>query len=129
DHLPARHGIPTFVFWMGMGAYRVEPIGLTIGMLMQRRMPGVDPPTVERLPAWWRNCAWIGGVGAIVVGAFLFLVPQAAVNIWSWPLTRLTAQVLGSWFVASGLGMAWAAHDDGRWRLRVPTLGSAATRP
>ena len=88
-HLHAPDGITNFEFFLWIGAYTIEPIGLTIGMLMQRRMPGVDPPTVERLPAWWRNCAWVGGVGAIVVGALLFLLPLVAVDIWSWPLTRL----------------------------------------
>jgi hypothetical protein len=122
-------GITNFEFFLWIGAYTVEPIGLTIGMLLQRRMPGADPPTIEPLPTWWRNCAWVGGVGAIVVGAFLFLVPSAAISIWSWPLTRLTAQVLGSWFVASGLVMAWAAHENDRWRLLVPALGFTALGP
>ena len=99
-HLHAPDGITNFEFFLWIGAYTIEPIGLTIGMLMQRRMPGVDPPTVERLPAWWRNCAWVGGVGAIVVGALLFLLPYVAVDIWSWPLTRLLVPALG--FAALG---------------------------
>ncbi|HXJ63077.1 MAG TPA: hypothetical protein VNN79_04925 [Actinomycetota bacterium] len=129
EHLHAARGITNFEFWLWIGAYTVEPIGLTIGMLLQRKMPGVDPPTIEPLPAWWRNCAWVGGVGAVVVGAFLFLLPQAAINIWSWPLNRLTAQVLGSWFVASGLVMAWAAHENDKWRLLVPALGFTVLGP
>ncbi|MFL5515629.1 MAG: hypothetical protein ACJ8DJ_05700 [Gemmatimonadales bacterium] len=122
-HLHAPDGITNFEFFLWIGAYTVEPIGLTIGMLLQRRMPGVDPPTLEPLPAWWRNCAWVGGIGAIAVGALLFLLPNQAADLWSWPLTRLTAQVLGSWFVASGLVMAWAAHENDRYRLLVPALG------
>ena len=129
EHLHAVKGITNFEFFLWIGAYTVEPIGLTIGMLLQRKMPGVDPPTIEPLPAWWRNCAWVGGVGAIVVGVFLFLAPNAAASIWSWPLTRLTAQVLGSWFVASGLVMAWAAHENDRWRLLVPALGFTVLGP
>jgi hypothetical protein len=129
DHLHAPDGITRFEFFLWIGAYTVEPFGLTIGMLLQRRMPGVDPPRVESLPRWWRTCAWIGGVGAVVVGAFLFLLPHAAIDVWSWPLTRLTAQVLGSWFVASGLVMVWAAHDNDRWRLLVPALGFTALGP
>ena len=98
-------------------------------MLLQRRMPGVDPPTLEPLPRWWRNCAWLGGAGSVAVGAFLFLLPNTATDVWSWPLTRLTAQVLGSWFVASGLVMAWAAHENDRWRLLVPALAFTALGP
>jgi hypothetical protein len=128
-HLHAPDAITNFEFFLWIGAYTVEPIGLTIGMLLQRRMPGVDPPTLEPLPAWWRNCAWVGGIGGIAVGAFLFLLPNQAIDIWSWPLTRLTAQVLGSWFVASGLVMAWAAHENDRWRLLVPALGFTALGP
>jgi len=129
EHLHAAKGITNFEFWLWIGAYTVEPIGLTIGMLLQRRMPGVDPPTIEPLPTWWRNCAWVGGIGAIAVGALLFLLPNQAADLWSWPLTRLTAQVLGSWFVASGLVMAWAAHENDRWRLLVPALGFAVLGP
>ncbi|MFL5797493.1 MAG: hypothetical protein ACJ77A_06115 [Actinomycetota bacterium] len=129
EHLHAPDAITKFEFFLWIGAYTVEPIGLTIGMVLQRRMPGVDPPTVEPLPRWWRNCAWVGGVGSMAVGAFLFLLPNAAAGAWSWPLTRLTAQVLGSWFVASGLVMAWAAHENDRWRLLVPALGFTALGP
>jgi hypothetical protein len=129
EHFHAPDAITKFEFWLWIGAYTVEPIGLTIGMLLQRRMPGVDPPTIEPLPRWWRTCAWIGGVGSISVGAFLFLLPKAGADIWAWPLTRLTAQVLGSWFVASGLVMAWAAHENDRWRLLVPALGFTALGP
>jgi hypothetical protein len=129
EHLHAPDAITKFEFWLWIGAYTVEPIGLTIGMLLQRRMPGVDPPTLEPLPRWWRICAWVGGVGSIAVGAFLFLLPGTAADIWSWPLTRLTAQVLGSWFVASGLVMAWAAHENDRWRLLVPALGFTGLGP
>jgi hypothetical protein len=128
-HLHSPDAITKFEFFLWIGAYTVEPIGLTIGMLLQRRMPGVDPPTLEPLPAWWRNCAWVGGIGGIAVGAFLFLLPNQAADIWSWPLTRLTAMVLGSWFVASGLVMAWAAHENDRWRLLVPALGFTALGP
>ncbi len=122
-------GITQFEYWLWIGAYSVEPPGLIIGMLLQRRRAGVDPPTLEPLPRWYRTCAWVGGIGAIAMGAFLFLLPNAAIDIWSWPLTRLTAQVLGSWFVASGLVMAWAAHEDDRWRLLVPALAFTALGP
>ena len=53
------------------------------------------------------------GVAAVVTSAFLFLAPSAAIKIWPWTLTVLTARVMGAIFVlgGAGLGTFW----DRRW--------------
>jgi hypothetical protein len=49
----------------------------------------------------------------MLMGAFLYLFPQRAVDIWPWHLTPLTARMLGAIFALglAGLGAAW----ERRW--------------
>jgi hypothetical protein len=65
----------------------------------------------------------------MALGALMFLLPHSAISIWSWPLTPLTAQVLGSWFVASGLVLAAAMWENDRWRLLAPASAFIALVP
>jgi hypothetical protein len=53
------------------------------------------------------------GAVAVVAGAFLFLLPQRAIDVWPWHLTPLTARVLGAIFM---LGLAaLGVITDARW--------------
>ena len=53
------------------------------------------------------------GVLALVWGLFLYLLPAAAVALWPWSLTPLTARVLGA---VTCLGLAGiGARFDRRW--------------
>jgi hypothetical protein len=55
----------------------------------------------------------VSGAAALLTSGFLFLAPTAAMKIWPWPLTPLTARVTGAIFVlgVAGLGVLW----DKRW--------------
>jgi hypothetical protein len=57
----------------------------------------------------------IGAVGVLagLMSAFLFLFPGAAIDIWPWTLTPLTARVIGAIF-ALGLA-AVGAFTERRW--------------
>lgn len=63
----------------------------------------------------------IGVVGALalVTGLFLFLAPARAISVWPWPLTTLTARVIGAVFC---LGIAGIGALIGRrWNsARIP---------
>ena len=43
----------------------------------------------------------------ILVGLALFILPGVMAGVWPWGLTRLTAQVIGGWYIAGGLSV-WA---------------------
>jgi hypothetical protein len=59
------------------------------------------------------------GVLALVMGLFLFLLPAAAMALWPWPLTPLTARVLGVVFCLGLAGIG--APIDRRWSsARLP---------
>jgi hypothetical protein len=65
------------------------------------------------LPEATARVIGVVGVLAVVTGLFLFLVPGAAIAIWPWKLTPLTARVMGALFT---LGLAAVgAFRERRW--------------
>lgn len=129
-HQHSPDGITRFEFWVWIGAYTVEPIGLLIFAFFQRRMPGTDPPPgVPAPPALFLRTGTIAGWLATLVGAIMFAFPDTAIDVWSWPLTPLTARILGSWLVGAGLVMIVAMWERDRWRLFVPSLAFLALGP
>jgi hypothetical protein len=129
-HMDSPNAITRFEFWVWIGAYTVEPVGLLLFGFLQRRMPGTDPPRGEPAPpALYLRAGTVAGWVATLVGAGLFLFPDTAIDLWSWPLTPLTSRILGSWFVGAGLVMVVAMWERDRWRLLVPALAFAALGP
>jgi uncharacterized integral membrane protein len=129
-HMDSPDAITRFEFWVWIGAYTVEPVGLLLFGILQRAVPGNDPPRSEPPPpALYLRAGTAAGWVATLVGAFLFLLPDAAIDLWSWPLTPLTARILGSWFVGAGLVMVVAMWERDRWRLFVPALAFVALGP
>ena len=129
-HLHSPDGITRFEFWLWIGAYTVETIGLAVFGLLQRRMPGVDPPRGDPPPpALYLRIGTAAGGAATLLGALMFLLPDTAIDLWSWRLTPLTARMLGSWYVGAGLVMLVAMWERDRWRLFVPALAFAVLGP
>jgi len=100
-------------FWLWAGLYFTTPFLVWGVWLANRRRdsrPGADElllPPVARL-----LMGTTGGV-AVLVGLFLFLLPQRAIDVWPWHLTPLTARVLGAIFM---LGIAaLGVVTDARW--------------
>ena len=62
-----------------------------------------------------RTALFIGGLrmAAVATSVFLFLVPTAAIAIWPWTLTALTARVMGAIFALGVAGLG--AFTDKRW--------------
>jgi hypothetical protein len=55
----------------------------------------------------------LAGLAALVLGAYLFLSPNRAIDIWPWALTPLTARVMGAVLMLGVSGLMIAA--DARW--------------
>jgi len=53
------------------------------------------------------------GIAATATSLFLFLLPSAAIAIWPWTLTELTARVTGAIFALGVAGLG--AFTDKRW--------------
>jgi hypothetical protein len=105
-------------FWLWTGLYLTTPFLVAGGWLANTRSAGpVEPDGVE-LSAWTARVVGLVGLLALVQGAALFLAPATLIPLWPWPLTPLTAQVIGAIFCLGCVGLLiWR---DPRWaRLRL----------
>jgi hypothetical protein len=100
-------------FWLWAGLYFTTPFLILGVWLFNRGQEARAVPDDRQLPAGVATAIAVVGGLALLTGLFLFLLPQRAIALWPWPLTPLTAQVLGGvWCLGStGLG----ALVDRRW--------------
>ena len=99
-------------FWLWAGLYFTTPL-LVLGafLLNQRKAaPADDEPRLS--PA---ARIVIGGTGAasLGLGLFLFVAPDAAIDVWPWMLTPLTSRVMGAVFCLGVAGLVIVT--DPRW--------------
>jgi len=116
---------PRAAAWLWMGIYTVVPVALGVLALLQRRVPGRDPPRTQPLPRWLRLAFGGVGSGMMAVGVVLFATPQVIIPIWPWLLTPLTARATGAWFVGIGFMAVHAVQENDFSRIRP--LGGGAT--
>jgi hypothetical protein len=105
------HG--NLAFWLWVALYFSTPF-LVFAVFFANRRERV-PGTAEelRLSPVAAGAIVVAGCLAVAMGAFLYLFPQRAVDIWPWHLTPLTARMLGAIFALglAGLGAGW----ERRW--------------
>ena len=100
-------------FWLWVALYFTTPF-LVFAVYWANRRERVRPAVDDlKVSAGTARLIGVVGVAALVTSAFLFLAPSAAIRIWPWTLTPLTARVMGAIFVlgVAGLGAFW----DRRW--------------
>jgi hypothetical protein len=106
-------------FWLWVLLYFTTPFLIVLAWLRNRRhdVPADADELLLSVPAA-RVIAAVG-VLALVWGLFLYLLPAAAMALWPWTLTPLTARVLGA---VTCLGLAGiGALVDRRWSsARLP---------
>ncbi len=100
-------------FWLWAGLYFTTPF-LVWGVWVANRRRGTAAGDGDLLlPPSARLVVGATGALAVVVGVFLFLFPQEAIDVWPWALTPLTSRVLGAIFM---LGIAeLGVLTDARW--------------
>jgi hypothetical protein len=118
------HGNVSFVTWAVL--YATTPLLVFGAWLRNRRSdPHVlDPGEVEIPPA----IRWImGGLGAFVlaVGLVLFVFANVLIATWPWPLTPLTARVIGACFALTGV-FGLVISQDRRWTAARIAIQSQA---
>jgi hypothetical protein len=100
-------------FWLWAALYFTTPFLVAAVWIVNRRLEDrtpVDDLAVSAIIARLIGCI---GVVAAAMSAFVFLLPQQAIDLWPWMLTPLTAQVMGAIF-ALGLA-AVGAFTERRW--------------
>jgi hypothetical protein len=100
--------------WVWTAVYATVPFGVTALWLRQERSAPPAPPRAAALrPVRLASAAL--GILLAVVALGLFLAPQAAAELWPWPVTALLARALGSWYALVATALLVCA-----WSLRRP---------
>ena len=103
----------SFVAWTAL--YVTTPFLIGAALLLQSGSdPGTAAPRDTVIPARWRIALAVLGLLSLGVGVVLFLVPALGVSTWAWPLTPLTARVLGATLTLPGMVNVWLLVDT-RW--------------
>ena len=106
-------------FWLWTLLYFTTPLLIFAVWLRNRRHDRPPGPRDRLIPRRAARVAAAVGVLALATGAALFLFPAAAPAWWPWPLTPLTARVLGAIFCLGAAGIG--APFDRRWSsARLP---------
>jgi hypothetical protein len=96
------------LFWLC--AYIAAPLLLIRGIALQRRRPDGDAPALPLPTALRAGIALQGGILA-GLGVLMLLAPDAATDIWPWPLTPLVCRALGAFVLGVGLVALMVARD------------------
>lgn len=103
----------SFAAWITL--YATTPFAAAALAVVERRR---DPGTAQRsdvlLPASVRLGLVLIGGAALLTGIAMFAFPQAAADVWAWPLTPLTAQVTAATLTLPGV-VSLAVVRDPRW--------------
>jgi hypothetical protein len=121
-------GLAETVAWIWLVVYIALPPLLVVAFVWQERAGG-------RLEYAGRSALGATRVGAAAAGAALGAFGLALVagwdtaeSWWPWPLTRLTAGIVGGWLTTFAIGLLWFAVRDRSWpRCRIGAPGLALT--
>lgn len=100
-------------FWLWAGLYFTTPFLVWGVWVANRRRDRPAGPDDLLLPPAARTMMAATAAMAVTAGAFLFLLPSEAIDLWPWTITPLTSRVLGAIFMLgiAGLGVL----TDTRW--------------
>jgi MFS family permease len=112
------------IAWTWLAVYAaLRPLALA-AIVRQERAGGRSEYRTEPARAMIRLGVGATGLAVGLYGLSLLLDLQALVALWPWPLTRLTAGVVGVWLLTYGVGFGWFALRDPSWqRIRIGAAG------
>ncbi|SDP50933.1 hypothetical protein SAMN04515671_4562 [Nakamurella panacisegetis] len=100
-------------FWLWVTLYFTTPFLVFAAWLWNRREQFGRTDGDPMLRPRTTLVIGVAGVAAVATCVFLFLTPRAAIAIWPWSLTELTARVMGAIFALGAAGLG--AFTDKRW--------------
>lgn len=100
-------------FWLWAGLYFTAPFAVIGAWLANRRYAAPPAEGDVLLGRVERGVVALVGLVALAQGLVMFLRPSAVIDLWPWPLTPLTCQVMGAVFCLGCAGIS--AWRDPRW--------------
>jgi hypothetical protein len=98
-----RFAMDTARGWIWVILYAGLPPGVLLLLAMQRRAPGAQPPVLRPIERWAAVLLVLAAAALVIAGAALFAAPRTTGGWWLWPLTDLTARMVGAWLAAVGV--------------------------
>jgi hypothetical protein len=121
-----RFAMDTARGWIWVIVYAGLPPGGLLLLALQRRARGADPPVLRPIERWAAGLLAAAAAALLIAGAALFAFPRTAGGSWSWPMTELTARMVGAWLAAIGVTLV-AVLLEGDWtRVRAAMIYLAA---
>jgi hypothetical protein len=112
------------IAWTWLAVYAALPPLALAAVVRQERAGGRSEYGTEPARTAIRLGVGASGLTVALCGLSLLLDLQALVTLWPWPLTRLTAGVVGVWLLTYGIGFLWFALRDPSWqRIRIGAGG------
>jgi hypothetical protein len=108
--------------WSWLFLYVALVPALIAALWTQRRKTATESPRRAMLPPALRLALQLLGALMLVIGAALFVAPGAAEQLWPWPLTPLTARMVGSFYVAFAVSLFAAARENDYVRIQVASF-------
>jgi len=115
-----------FWAWSWLFLYIILVPGLITVLLAQRHQTETAILPQAELPTWLRLSQRLLGTLMLVMGIVLFVLPETAEQIWPWPLTPLTARMVGSFYLAFGVSLFAAAWENDYARIHVASFAYVA---
>ena len=106
--------------------YAGLPPGVLLLLALQRRQPGTDPPVQRPIERWAAIALALGAVALLSLGAALYAFPADTADWWPWPLTELTARMIGAWLAAIGATLAAVVIERDWTRVTAAMIYLAA---
>jgi hypothetical protein len=126
-HFTDAPGLAQFSAWLWLAIYVVVPVWMAAAAIVQRRVPGTDPPITHPLPPAVRLVLIGQGVAMVGAGVALMVAPAWAAEWWPWEVAPLAARASGAWLIALGFAALLAAIVDHDFiRLRAAAFTYAA---
>lgn len=103
----------SFITWVVL--YITTPVLVLIAIIVQRREDAGEAEADDvTIPAPWRYALALVGAAATVTGLVLFAMPSLLLETWAWPLSPLTARIVGAVLTLPGVVNVWMLWDH-RW--------------
>jgi hypothetical protein len=112
--------------WVWLILYAGLPPGVLLLLAIQRRRPGIDPPVVLPIERRAAMAFALAAAVLLLAGAGLYVFPGTTANWWPWPLTDLTARMVGAWLAAIGVTLVAVLRENDWARVRHAMVYLAA---